>query len=74
MRDGSIIMVENPAKLPDAEDGGNPRAHHHHQHSCRRNISARDHAVRIQKRGQQVNMAYHGRQVQLTYDCRWPKW
>ncbi|MBP6096649.1 MAG: translation elongation factor 4 [Methyloversatilis sp.] len=69
MSDGSIVMVENPAKLPDPS----------------KTTEIREPIIKAviflpqeylgavitlceQKRGQQVNMLYHGRQVQLTYD------
>ena len=43
LRDGDVIEIENPSKLPDAsQDRGNPRADHHgHRSWCRRNMSAR---------------------------------
>jgi GTP-binding protein LepA len=69
MNDSSIVMVENPAKLPDSS----------------KTMEIREPIIKAviflpqeylgavitlceQKRGQQVNMLYHGRQVQLTYD------
>jgi GTP-binding protein LepA len=69
MNDSSIVMVENPAKLPDPS----------------KTMEIREPIIKAviflpqeylgavitlceQKRGQQVNMLYHGRQVQLTYD------
>ena len=69
MSDGSIVMVENPAKLPESS----------------KTTEVREPIIKAiiflpqeylgavitlceQKRGQQVNMLYHGRQVQLTYD------
>ena len=68
-RDGSVIQVENPAKLPEVT----------------KIIEIREPIITItvfvpqeylgnvitlcnQKRGNQVDMIYHGRQVQLTYE------
>ena len=67
--DGSVVMVENPSKLPEQS----------------RTEEIREPIVTVrlympqeyvggvmtlanQKRGVQLNMAYHGRQVMLTYD------
>ena len=67
--DGSVVMVENPSKLPDQS----------------RTEELREPIVTVrlympqeyvggvmtlanQKRGVQLNMAYHGRQVMLTYE------
>ncbi len=67
--DGSVLMVENPSKLPDQS----------------RTEEIREPVVTVrlympqeyvggvmtlanQKRGVQMNMAYHGRQVMLTYE------
>jgi GTP-binding protein LepA len=67
--DGQVLMVENPAKMPDQG----------------RLLEIREPIVTVhlympqeyvgavmtlanQKRGVQINMAYHGRQVMLTYD------
>ncbi len=67
--DGSVLMVENPSKLPDQS----------------RTEEIREPIVTVrlympqeyvggvmtlanQKRGVQMNMAYHGRQVMLTYE------
>ena len=67
--DGSVVMVENPSKLPDQS----------------RTEEIREPIVTVrlympqeyvggvmtlanQKRGVQLNMAYHGRQVMLTYE------
>ena len=69
MRDGSIVQVENPAKLPDVT----------------KTEEIREPIITItvfvpqeylgnvitlcnQKRGNQVDMTYHGRQVQLVYE------
>ena len=69
MRDGSVVQVENPAKLPETT----------------KVIEIREPIITItvfvpqeylgnvitlcnQKRGNQVDMTYHGRQVQLIYE------
>jgi len=69
MRDHSVVMIENPSKLPDPS----------------RIEEVREPIVTVtlympqeyvgaiitlctQKRGHQLNMAYHGRQVMLTYE------
>jgi len=69
MPDGEVVMVENPAKMP--EQGK--------LHEIREPIVTvhlympQDYVGPVmtlanQKRGMQLNMAYHGRQVMLTYD------
>ncbi len=69
MRDGSTVQVENPAKLPEVQK----------MEEIREPIITTKIFVPQEylgsvitlcesKRGMQVNMAYHGRQVQLTYD------
>ena len=69
LNDGTVMMVENPSKIPDPG----------------RVLEIREPIVTVQlympqdsvgpvmtlanvKRGQQINMAYHGRQVHLTYE------
>jgi len=67
--DGGIVMVENPSKLPDqsrTEEIREPIV-------TVRLYMPQEYVGGVmtlanQKRGAQVNMAYHGRQVQLTYD------
>jgi GTP-binding protein LepA len=69
MSDGSIVMVENPSKLPDTSKVAEIR-----EPIIKAVIfMPQDYLGAVitlceQKRGQQVNMLYHGRQVQLTYD------
>jgi GTP-binding protein LepA len=69
MNDGSIVMVENPSKLPDTSKVAEIR-----EPIIKAVIfMPQDYLGAVitlceQKRGQQVNMLYHGRQVQLTYD------
>ena len=69
MRDGSLLQVENPAKLPDLakiEEIREPII----------TITVfvpQDYLGNVitlcnQKRGNQVDMSYHGRQVQLVYE------
>ncbi len=69
LRDGNMILVENPSKMPDPS----------------KILEIREPMVRVylympqayvgnvltlctQKRGVQVDMSYHGRQVKITYD------
>ncbi|MBV6476064.1 MAG: translation elongation factor 4 [Rhodocyclaceae bacterium] len=69
LRDGSILSVENPAKLPDPskiEEIREPII-------TTTVFVPQDYLGAVitlceQKRGAQVNMQYHGRQVMLTYD------
>jgi GTP-binding protein LepA len=69
MPDGEMVMVENPAKMPDQGK----------LHEIREPIVTvhlympQDYVGAVmtlanQKRGVQMNMAYHGRQVMLTYE------
>ena len=67
--DGEVIMVENPSKMPDQgrlEEIREPIVTVHL-------YMPQDYAGPVmtlanQKRGVQMNMAYHGRQVMLTYE------
>ncbi|WP_116136457.1 translation elongation factor 4 [Trinickia diaoshuihuensis] len=67
--DGSIIMVENPAKMPDPSKIEEIR-----EPIVTVNLyMPQDYVGSVitlctQKRGNQINMQYHGRQVQLTYE------
>jgi GTP-binding protein LepA len=69
MSDGSIVMVENPAKLPDSSKTAEIR-----EPIIKAVIFLPQEYLGAvitlceQKRGNQVNLLYHGRQVQLTYD------
>lgn len=69
MNDGSIVKVENPAKLPDLSKVDEIR-----EPVIRATIYVpQDYVGSVitlctQKRGVQVDMRYHGRQVQLVYD------
>jgi len=67
--DGEVVMVENPAKMPDQgrlEEIREPIVTVHL-------YMPQDYVGAVmtlanQKRGVQLNMAYHGRQVMLTYE------
>ncbi|MGE5386706.1 MAG: translation elongation factor 4 [Betaproteobacteria bacterium] len=69
MRDGSVIQMENPSKLPDIskiEEIREPMI-------VATIFVPQDYLGSVitlcnQKRGNQVNMTYHGRQVQLVYE------
>ncbi|QYD70049.1 translation elongation factor 4 [Paraburkholderia edwinii] len=68
-RDGTIVMVENPAKMPDPS-----RIEEVREPIVTVNLyMPQDYVGSVitlctQKRGSQINMQYHGRQVQLTYE------
>ncbi|OYD77900.1 GTP-binding protein LepA [Burkholderia sp. YR290] len=68
-RDGSIMTVENPAKMPDPSKIEEVR-----EPIVTVNLyMPQDYVGAVitlctQKRGSQINMQYHGRQVQLTYE------
>ncbi len=68
-RDGTTIMVENPAKMPDPSKIEEIR-----EPIVTVNLyMPQDYVGSVitlctQKRGNQINMQYHGRQVQLTYE------
>lgn len=67
--DGEVIMVENPSKMPDAgriQEIREPIVTVHL-------YMPQDYVGAVmtlanQKRGVQINMAYHGKQVMLTYE------
>ncbi|MGN6230122.1 MAG: translation elongation factor 4 [Trinickia sp.] len=67
--DGSVIRVENPAKMPDPSKIEEIR-----EPIVTVNLyMPQDYVGSVitlctQKRGNQINMQYHGRQVQLTYE------
>jgi len=69
LRDGTVIRVENPSKLPEAQKIDEIR-----EPIITATIFVpQDYLGAVivlceQKRGTQVNLAYHGRQVQLTYN------
>jgi GTP-binding protein LepA len=68
-RDGTTMMVENPAKMPDPSKIEEIR-----EPIVTVNLyMPQDYVGSVitlctQKRGSQINMQYHGRQVQLTYE------
>ncbi|MEO8250826.1 MAG: translation elongation factor 4 [Burkholderiales bacterium] len=67
--DGEVIMVENPAKMPDLGRTAEIREPIVTVHL----YMPQEHVGSVmtlanQKRGVQLNMAYHGRQVMLTYE------
>ena len=67
--DGEIIMVENPSKMPEASKMEEIREPIVTVHL----YMPQDYVGSVmtlanQKRGVQLNMAYHGRQVMLTYE------
>ncbi|WP_342129474.1 translation elongation factor 4 [Hydrogenophaga sp. OTU3427] len=67
--DGEVIMVENPSKMPDQgriEEIREPIVTVH-LYMPQEYVGAVM-TLANQKRGMQINMAYHGKQVMLTYD------
>ncbi|RYF15399.1 MAG: elongation factor 4 [Comamonadaceae bacterium] len=67
--DGEVIMVENPAKMPDVgriQEIREPIVTVH-LYMPQEYVGAVM-TLANQKRGVQLNMAYHGRQVMLTYE------
>ena len=67
--DGEVVMVENPAKMPDQGKMQEIREPIVTVHL----YMPQDYVGPVmtlanQKRGVQINMAYHGRQVMLTYE------
>jgi GTP-binding protein LepA len=67
--DGEVIMVENPAKMPEQgrlEEIREPIVTVH-LYMPQEYVGAVM-TLANQKRGVQINMAYHGRQVMLTYE------
>jgi len=67
--DGEVIMVENPSKMPDQariEEIREPIVTVH-LYMPQEYVGAVM-TLANQKRGVQINMAYHGKQVMLTYD------
>jgi GTP-binding protein LepA len=67
--DGEVIMVENPSKMPEQgriEEIREPIVTVH-LYKPQEYVGAVM-TLANQKRGMQLNMAYHGKQVMLTYD------
>src|SRR5919112_3391390 len=69
LRDGSTLMVDNPSKMPEPSKIEEIR-----EPIVTVNLYMPQEYVGsvitlcTQKRGVQINMAYHGKQVQLTYE------
>ena len=69
LRDGDVVIVENPAKMPDPSKIETVR-----EPIVSVNLYMPQEYVGAvmtlcnNKRGMQINMSYHGRQVQLTYE------
>ncbi|MDO8301375.1 translation elongation factor 4 [Lacisediminimonas sp.] len=69
MNDGSILMVDNPSKMPEP-----PKIEEIREPIVTVNLYMPQEYVGsvitlcTQKRGVQINMSYHGKQVQLTYE------
>ncbi|MDE2598563.1 MAG: translation elongation factor 4 [Rhodocyclaceae bacterium] len=69
MRDGEVVQVENPSKLPEGQKIEEIR-----EPIITSTIFVPQEYLGAvitlceQKRGNQVNLAYHGRQVQVTYE------
>ncbi|WP_298437080.1 translation elongation factor 4 [Ottowia sp.] len=69
LNDGTVLMVENPSKMPDL---GRIREIREpivtvHLYMPQDSVGAVMTLANV-KRGVQINMAYHGRQVMLTYE------
>jgi GTP-binding protein LepA len=69
LRDGSLIQIENPAKLPEIQKIEEIRE----PIITSKIFVPQEYLGAVitlceMKRGSQVNLAYHGRQVQVTYD------
>ncbi len=69
LRDGTMLMVDNPSKMPDP-----PKIAEIREPIVTVNLYMPQEYVGsvitlcTQKRGNQINMSYHGKQVQLTYE------
>ncbi len=69
LNDGTVLMVENPSKMPDLGRTKEIREPIVTVHLYMPQESVGPvMTLANQKRGQQINMAYHGRQVMLTYE------
>lgn len=69
LKDGQVLMVENPSKIPDPSkilELKEPivRVHLYMPQAYVGSVLT----LCTQKRGVQIDMSYHGRQVKLTYD------
>ncbi len=69
MRDGSVMMVDNPSKMPEV-----PKIEEIREPIVTVNLYMPQEYVGVvitlctQKRGVQINMSYHGKQVLLVYE------
>jgi len=69
MRDGSLLMVDNPSKMPEV-----PKIEEIREPIVTVNLYMPQEYVGVvitlctQKRGVQINMSYHGKQVLLVYE------
>jgi GTP-binding protein LepA len=69
MRDGSVVMVDNPSKMPEV-----PKIEEIREPIVTVNLYMPQEYVGVvitlctQKRGVQINMSYHGKQVLLVYE------
>src|SRR5664279_4743208 len=69
LNDGTVLMVENPSKMPDVgriKEIREPIVTVHLY--MPQDYVGTVMTLAVQKRGVQLNMAYHGRQVMLTYE------
>jgi GTP-binding protein LepA len=69
LNDGTVMMVENPSKMPDLgriKEIREPIVTVHLY--MPQDYVGPVMTLAVQKRGVQLNMAYHGRQVMLTYE------
>ena len=69
LNDGTVLMVENPSKMPDIgriKEIREPIVTVHLY--MPQDYVGTVMTLAVQKRGVQLNMAYHGRQVMLTYE------
>jgi GTP-binding protein LepA len=69
LNDGTVLMVENPSKMPDLgriKEIREPIVTVHLY--MPQDYVGPVMTLAVQKRGVQLNMAYHGRQVMLTYE------
>jgi translation elongation factor EF-4 len=76
MRDGSVVEVENPAKLPEhVEDRGDPRTDHHDHHFRAAGLPRqRHHAVQPEARQPGRHAPTTVVRCNWSTKCRWPKW
>ena len=69
LNDGTVLLVENPSKMPDPGRTKEIREPSVTVHLYMpQDYVGTVMTLAVQKRGVQLNMAYHGRQVMLTYE------